>query len=76
MLNNSEIGFSVAIFCKELHVSQLRIRPATEICSLCKIQILQALIRTAGLFQKPAHDVRGINIGRVKDIPTFFSAHI
>ena len=40
VLNNFEIGFSMAIFREELPIFPLRIRPAAEICSLCKVQIL------------------------------------
>jgi hypothetical protein len=50
MLNNSKVGFLVAIFSKELYVFLLRICPAVEIRSLYKIQILQVLISTVGLF--------------------------
>ena len=38
MLKNSEIGFSLATFHEELHIFPLRVRPAAEICPLCKIQ--------------------------------------
>lgn len=50
MLNNFEIGFSVTFFGKELYIFPLHIRPAAEICSLCKVQILQVLVRAASLF--------------------------
>jgi hypothetical protein len=61
MLNNIEVRFSVTFIGKEFRILSLRVRPAAEICSLCKIQILQLLVRTPGLFQKPANDMRGLN---------------
>lgn len=60
---------------KKLHALPLRIRPVVEICFLRKVQTLQVLIRAVSLSQKSAHNVRGINIGRVNYLLTYFHAH-
>ena len=49
MLNNFEIGFSMTVFVKEFYVVPLCIGPQAEIHSLCKVQILQVLIRATSL---------------------------
>jgi len=76
MLNYTQICFSLTPLGEEFRVRPLRICPAAEIHPLCNVQILQVFINAASLFQKPGHDVRRINTGRVNYLPRYFLIYV
>jgi hypothetical protein len=71
LLNNTQKRLSLDFFGEECPVLPLRVRPAAEIHSLSKVQMLQLLVGTAGLLQKPANYV-----GRVYPVPASLLANV